>query len=147
LTTHDAHEKIDGMTHVSLKTARKINDVLGFVETSSMYFWSRKLSKRKCSGKHHPIEEHPEPFLLVPATEMKNPQNDPADLIAQKKIIPTFTFGELIRVIPEICMKRNMEPDDIKQCVEHVANEYANPVLDEKMAMQLVEDHINIEIL
>ncbi len=89
-------------TTTSLDTSRKLAEILGFTETTFIWFWSKKKASRKCTGKNHPVHEHPEPFICIWADELKNLQNDPMSLIAAGKVFPAYTFGELLRVLPRL---------------------------------------------
>ena len=90
------------MTRTSLEVSEKIFAAIGWVDTEKIYFWSPRLAKRVCSGKNHPVSEHPRPFVLTPIDQLKNPEFNPAQLILEKKVIPAYSFAEMVRLLPKL---------------------------------------------
>lgn len=88
----------------NVEISKKIYD-LG-VEYPSYFFW--KFIKSKCSGKNHPVSEHPKKFIIIRSTDMQS--CDPASmshfakLRADGDLFPAYTVAELGDMLPKYVM-------------------------------------------
>lgn len=94
--------------YLDRETSQAIFEAIGHVKTEKIWLWSKKKSTR-CSGKNHPKSEHPQVFVLIHETDLKNPELNVPELVTEKKVVPAFSFAEILQEVLPLLMKRKYD--------------------------------------
>lgn len=112
------------MPCVSLKTAKAISRLIGWIDTRKVWWFSEARAKKKCGGQH-PAGEHG--FVLADAQVLKNPDSRPQpELFLAGKVFPAYRFDELVRSCLLLFSQKELLPNEGSEVLHAVVLAYAH---------------------